>query len=307
MKNNRNFSAFSLIEISIVILIVGILVAGVTQSSRLISQAKINSAQSLTQSSPASSVKNMSLWIESTLDTSFDLAETDNSSTITNWYDINPQVSSKSNFTMATAAAKPTYLLNSINGLPAIKFDGSSKYMTAPNFSNIITKSATVFAVVKMPSALANQVIFGKRATNANIELATNSAANYWKFCDATSCLTPTNSPTPAISANNPYVLSVVYTGSSAAATLSTSTGITFFNNGTALSPTGSQVTTNAPDNSVSASLTLGASGTTAANFFGGHIGEIIIYDRALKKEERQSIETYLGKKWGIVMKTAAF
>ena len=301
MKNNRNFSAFSLIEISIVILIVGILVAGVTQSSRLISQAKINSAQSLTQSSPASSVKNMSLWIESTLDTSFDLAETDNSSTITNWYDINPQVSSKSNF---ASTAKPTYLLNSINGLPAIKFSGSN-FMTAPNFSNIITKSATVFAVVKMPSALANQVIFSKRATptNANIELATTSAANYWKFCDASStCLTPTNSPTPAISANNPYVLSVVYTGSSAAAASSTSTGITFFNNGVALS-SGSQATTSVPDNSVAAFLTLGAS----SNGFSGHIGEIIIYDRALKREERQSIETYLGKKWGIVMKAAAF
>ena len=302
MKNNRNFSAFSLIEISIVILIVGILVAGVTQSSRLISQAKINSAQSLTQSSPASSVKNMSLWIESTLDTSFDLAETDNSSTITNWYDINPQVSSKSNF---TSTAKPTYLLNSINGRPAIKFNGASNFMTAENFSNIITKSATVFAVVKMPSNLADQVIFGKRSTNANIELATTLAANYWSFCDATSCIKPTNSPTPAISANNPYVLSVVYTGNSVTSS-TTSTGLTFFNNGTALS-SGSQTTSSAPDNSVTAPLTLGASTSGTTAFFGGHIGEIIIYDRALKREERQSIETYLGKKWGIVMKTAAF
>ena len=57
MKNNRGLRAFSLIEISIVLLIIGILVAGVTQSSRLISQSKINSARAMTQSSPVSSIK----------------------------------------------------------------------------------------------------------------------------------------------------------------------------------------------------------------------------------------------------------
>ncbi|MFM7621329.1 MAG: prepilin-type N-terminal cleavage/methylation domain-containing protein [Alphaproteobacteria bacterium] len=46
---SKNFcKAFSLIELSIVILIIGILVAGVTQSSRLIRQMKLLSAQSIT-------------------------------------------------------------------------------------------------------------------------------------------------------------------------------------------------------------------------------------------------------------------
>ena len=31
-----------------------------------------------------------------------------------------------------------------------------------------------------------------------------------------------------------------------------------------------------------------------------GDIGEIIIFSRALKTEERQAVERYLGKKWGI-------
>ncbi|MFM7620300.1 MAG: prepilin-type N-terminal cleavage/methylation domain-containing protein, partial [Alphaproteobacteria bacterium] len=44
--------AFSLIELSIVILIIGILVAGVTQSSRLVNQFRLTSARNITLSSP---------------------------------------------------------------------------------------------------------------------------------------------------------------------------------------------------------------------------------------------------------------
>ncbi|MFM2200490.1 MAG: hypothetical protein RL769_545, partial [Pseudomonadota bacterium] len=50
MKKNHNTNprhqAFSLIELSIVILIIGILVAGVTQSSRLVNQIRLSTAQS---------------------------------------------------------------------------------------------------------------------------------------------------------------------------------------------------------------------------------------------------------------------
>lgn len=48
--------AFSLIELSIVILIIGILVAGVTQSSRLVKQIRLASIKSMTLSSPVSSI-----------------------------------------------------------------------------------------------------------------------------------------------------------------------------------------------------------------------------------------------------------
>lgn len=45
MKNKK---AFSLIELSIVILIIGIIVAGVTQGLRLINAFRLSSAKSLT-------------------------------------------------------------------------------------------------------------------------------------------------------------------------------------------------------------------------------------------------------------------
>ncbi|MFM7621060.1 MAG: prepilin-type N-terminal cleavage/methylation domain-containing protein, partial [Alphaproteobacteria bacterium] len=51
-KTQNLNKAFSLIELSIVILIIGILVAGVTQSSRLVNQFRLTSARNITLSSP---------------------------------------------------------------------------------------------------------------------------------------------------------------------------------------------------------------------------------------------------------------
>ena len=67
----KNLKAFSLIELSIVILIIGILVAGVTQSSRLIREFKLTTAKNLTRNSPVSSIKGLYFWFETTSESSF--------------------------------------------------------------------------------------------------------------------------------------------------------------------------------------------------------------------------------------------
>ena len=67
----RKNSAFSLIELSIVILIIGILIAGVTQGSKLYIKFKIATAQALTRSSPVNGVKDLAVWYETSLTESF--------------------------------------------------------------------------------------------------------------------------------------------------------------------------------------------------------------------------------------------
>ena len=90
MKNFKNYKnqAFSLIELSIVILIIGILVAGVTQSSRLIRQMQLSSARALTLSSPVLSIPNLVSWYEPTQEKSFDEVETSENSLVSKWYDL---------------------------------------------------------------------------------------------------------------------------------------------------------------------------------------------------------------------------
>lgn len=300
MKNNSRIRAFSLIELSIVILIIGIIIVGVTQGSRLISKSKLDTARSLTQSSPVSSIQNLSLWLEATSDKSFDDGEEDDGLAITNWYDISPQTSYPANFVGATTA-RPLYRLDAINGLPAILFDGTNDFMSTTEFASI-NSSSTVFLVIRTPATLsASATVFSKRVagtdtgTNINANI-TNSAGNGFQYCDSVTSTGVQNcyAGGAGIAANNSYITVVVYTSNLAS-------GISFYQNGGSALDT-ANTTNNAPNiASVPATTFLGKSGLTATPaFFSGHIGEIIIYDRALRDEEVSAVESYLSKKWKI-------
>ncbi len=82
--------AFSLIELSIVILVIGILIPGVMQGRELISKVHLQTARLLTTSSPVSSIKGLRAWYETSSSNSFDGAVVNNNSPVTRWYDINP-------------------------------------------------------------------------------------------------------------------------------------------------------------------------------------------------------------------------
>ncbi len=66
IKKYQLKKAFSLIELSVVVLIIGILIAGITQSSRLVRAMKLNTARSLTRSSDVASIKNLTAWFDAT-------------------------------------------------------------------------------------------------------------------------------------------------------------------------------------------------------------------------------------------------
>ena len=131
--------AFSLIELSVVILIIGILVLGVTQGSRMMKEAKLKSARSLTSSSPVTSIPSLSMWLDSTAERSFDDAERVGGGTISNWYNVNPQSSDNkiNNVAQTTPTKKPLYVVNGIGGLPSIRFDGANNYLSIASNSTV--------------------------------------------------------------------------------------------------------------------------------------------------------------------------
>ena len=125
--------AFSLIELSIVILIIGILVAGVTQSSRLVAQMRLASAQSVTRSADISSIRDMVFWAETTLENgitnSSGTFQLDDGGAISSWNDINFRSNPKINVMQSNTAIQPTYKQNGINGLPSINFNGVNQML----------------------------------------------------------------------------------------------------------------------------------------------------------------------------------
>jgi len=299
--------AFSLIELSVVILIIGILIAGVTQGSRLIGQSRIESAKAQTRSATISSISNIAIWLETVSDDS--VVSVNNSGVpqqgdkVQTWNDFNQQKISKTNLTQSTDSVRTTYQENAINGLPALKFDSSRA--TYFQTTNIIGRDSSVFVVMKTSSpGAAGEAYAGRAILSADqsglsadiIPLALGSG--YAKIFTGTNSSnaqvainTLVNSNT-LISDDAPHIICTTRNSVSGLRSVSV--------DGEASRVTDSAGTGNLNGNS---SLYIGsfdATGTLFSNSYDGYIGEIIIFDRALKTNERQEVFSYLSSKWKI-------
>ncbi len=279
--------AFSLIELSIVILIVGILIAGITQSSRLVRQFKISSARSLTKSSPVHGIRNLVSWYEPTLEESFDATIDANSSTgnrVVNWYDVATGSIVKNNARQISSSSQPIYVLDGINGLPSVRFSSSSsQFLNLPNGTVPYDDSPyTIFFVSKLVGTTCFCGLLGSGSylqdnrVNAFRYGTGGVLVNYWWGFDL-------ETSTNLVSGNVPYVITFYYNKSLRR----------IFTNGSQIASSASSA-----NRATDVNNTIGL--TFNNEYFNGDIGEIIIFDRALTNEERVSIETYLSKKWSI-------
>lgn len=286
--------AFSLIELSIVILIIGILVAGVTSSSRLISRMRLITAQSLTRSSDVNTIRDISFWVETSLDqaltNSAGTFDMENSQAISSWNGINPQSSFKINVTQSNTARQPTYRTDGINGIPSVNFNGSQILENTANMPIPVGDKNYAYVVVWRANSvtaggqmLVSQGIPGSNGSRlSSIMIATN---NYGFAGDMNDFYSP------AVQANTPYVTIMNVNNN-----LATGNIIIYTNSNTAISGT---------TGGGSASLNVGGvafavGGRLYEQFFGGLISEVIVFDRNLNSEEIVSINRYLGKKYNI-------
>jgi prepilin-type N-terminal cleavage/methylation domain-containing protein len=292
-------NAFSLIELSIVVLIIGILIAGVTQGSRLVRQSKINVAQSLTSSSPVASIPDLTLWLEPTLDNSITSATNgqnpENGDLISSWNDNNLQSLSKINLTQATSINRPTYTINGINGLPSLSFSGNQNLINSNPAGPITINSNkyTIIVVVKTIAA-SNQTfqqIF-EQGPNINPPAGTAVAISFEPVSNkGLGLATYYNDYFPnTYTQNKIWLFTAVASGTNAVTTYTNSNNAVSSN--LAATNFGPSVQ----------NLMIGNRIDTMDQAFQGLISEIIVYDRALKKSEVVEINNYLSKKYAIVV-----
>ena len=297
MKKSSNLKAFSLIELSVVILIIGVLVLGVTQGSRMMRQAKLTSARSLTTSSPVASIDGLDLWLEATSEKSFKSSEAVNTAigsdgTLTNWYDINPQTTSPNNTSQTNSDKKPRYIANAINGLPAVNFDGTDDYLVSSGILSGLS-GVTVFAVLKPSSFSGPRTIVRGGTINSSKEgslafalTKSGSKAGCVRFVHNGSWTGSWTPSGPLFSDSDSVVCSMRYNG----------TNLQGWTNG--IADTKDLVSDSL---SVTENTLIGIDPALGATFKGG-MGEIIIFNRGLNETERQSVESYLSQKWGVVI-----
>jgi prepilin-type N-terminal cleavage/methylation domain-containing protein len=314
MSKANKYKAFSLIELSIVILIIGILVAGVTQSSRLIGQMRLVSARSLTLGSPVSSIRDIYLWYDAIMEKSLNETETSEGVQISSWFDLNPQVSSgRIDVVQTDNARKPTYASKGINGLPALYFNGSYFLRTVSNVMPIFgSGSATLIMVFNADFVNGQRFMFmhpiSNCAKNAEIGIAVANVTT-GNFGVHSGCAIGTVTNGNVVSVNQPTIISILFLRSPL--NPGTTANIKIYKNGGAELPlvgsSGSYTSSmgGAYGNSLSP-LIIGlrddANNGGYNSGFVGDIGEIVAFSRSISDEERISVEKYLGKKWGIVV-----
>lgn len=319
--------AFSLIELSIVILIVGIIIAGVTQSSRLVRQSKLRSAASLTQSSPVASIRGVSLWLETSTDESFPTA-LDNNANITQWNDINPQTTTKLFAIPASGVGSNaiTFVNDGINGLPSISFTGA-----ASTTANVLAVSASAGTITHNPIVTTNPDPNATNAFTAFIVYRLNGSANTaytllyngrsdangWGYQRAatgglrTVMLNGTGATVASTALpTSQEIATIVYNGRNANGGAASADGLTtlYINGGTNFtSTTGNNARAGAATAVAQPTLNMyigGLTGTTAGAAptapWNGLISEIIIFDTALRLQDLRDIANYLNKKYGI-------
>ncbi len=310
MKNFKNKKAFSLIELSIVLLIIGIIIAGITQSSRMIKQFRLSSARSQTQSSPASSIPDMIAWYDATTERSFNTAESEDAAItstdvgISTWYDINSAISNKNNAIETTDdTKKPLYFANCINSLPCVRFDGTDDALTFSG-AGLVGNDYTIFVVEQRRAANAGFFLGKSTSPSANAALHFGyTATSTLRFSQGSSSNYFTIGGTYIDAYSIPVArLHTFVNGSIALADVSGSDFFHYLNGAdtaTSLTAVGTAATiTTLTD--YSNAIIGGSHNGTGNVFFNGDIGEIIMYSRLLKAEERTAVEDYLLKKWGI-------
>jgi len=273
MKKN---SAFSLIELSIVILIIGILVAGVTQSSRLIKEFKTQTLRQLINNSPVNGIKDLVLWLETTQAESLVEAEAQDGATINQWFDINKFTTSK--VIANSYSTKPTYRASGINNLPAIYFTGGGWFEFGVSATNNSTK--TIFVVLMNQNTNQRNYVFDNTTcTQFCFIVESNTSTSGHMHAGASSVQ-------GSFQLKKPYIVTLIYNGVNS-----------FFRNNGIQNTVG-----NVGNNPFPSNIRLGSSCQPFAYTEGfiGHIGEFIIFDRVLKAEEYLDVEKYLSTKWGI-------
>lgn len=279
-------SAFTLIEIIGVVIIISILYILVISSQSLITSARINNARSATKDAPITQIDGLIAWYESSLDKSFKNNEQYNDSAISSWFDINPSsYDAQKNILQRTSTSAITYKKSGINNMPSLYFSGQSGgNIRLTSFAQGNISSATIF-IVFSPINFGN-IFFD--SYNADTSISYDNNRLYMK-ASSTGVWTSTAINPASIDIDKSYVIAAYFNRSNSK----------FYIND-ALNIVGNSVIN--PGNNEISGLTIGSANNNTS-YFNGLISEIIIYSNIIKKDDRQAIMAYLSNKYSIKVK----
>lgn len=237
------------------------------------------------------SIPGLQMWLDAA--TSFPTFT--NGQAITRWVD------KTSNGWVGTAVNSPTYQTNVQNGLPVIRFNGTNQYINFGNILNLGTNRLSIFAVTKFvqPAAISGYGtgIIAKSYYGAQEGRWAMGYDGYWSSgmysfvvdganAQASFAYNPGTKFNLFSSVNNRSSYNAIYTNGALSAQTNFSQSVNFLSTANLLFV---GVYNNESGNAPKAN-----------QYLNGDIGEILVYFTELTTAQRQQIEGYLARKWGI-------
>lgn len=229
------------------------------------------------------------LWLKADAGTS----TTVSGAAVSSW---NDQSGNSIHVTQSSATQQPLFQSNVINGFPAILFDndmtGQNDKLLGPDSPLLDNTSGYSFFTVTRPVNFGTNTILSKRIAMNNQE---SFMFFYWTGNKIHVDVESTNdriASSAAFSANNDYLLNMVYDGS-----LSASQRVRIYR-GELLDKIGYETSALVPDNN--SPLIIGSTDASDSRPFGGYIAETIIFRQALNKASRIIVNNYLSAKYNI-------
>jgi hypothetical protein len=236
---------------------------------------------------------NLKLWLNSASGTN----SFTNGAAISSWAD---QSGSGYNAAQINSTNQPTYVSNSVNGQPALNFDGSNDRMEVPSFPLFTTSSSPVsmFVVFKATNVSSQRFLITQPQTNCSnsFELGYHTGSSFSSNLGLhNGCGNATVSENAA-EANTYTILTTKVLSSGTAPT-----NIIMNKNGTALSMvTNAGGWASAVSYGTSAvNLVIGTRGVGDGQHF-GTIAEVISYNMTLNTAQTTLVENYLNAKYNI-------
>ncbi len=173
MKNkNKINTAFSLVEISVVIVVIGILISGISSGIDLYQEYKVTAARNYTINSKVSRIPDIGFWLDTTrlksLQTASGSFDPKNGDTIKNWYSINyldTQIQLIAN--QNNDSQQPIYIENGRGGLPSLGFN-NSKLISIPYDAMFTTRYCEVYVIIKSNGIIGWEPVIGSGVSWAN-------------------------------------------------------------------------------------------------------------------------------------------
>ena len=321
VKEKTKKTAFSLLELSVVILIIGILITGVMKGGSLVSASRLNSARSLTARSSVGEINGLTAWYETTSLQSFGKRVPGGSGApptpearisvvqltdsrrdqdrIEIWRDVSPKcINNYSIVNTSTVVSAVTQTADYINTCNALS---QATIANRPYYS--------LSGINSLPSVSfenGNNLLLDASFKDGNISVAT-------KFVVFSIDVKPPSANTATILNNNPELneqrifidpTNIAVSNGGIGGNANIQTSYTIKNTyilGVIFAGANSYYKIN---NGTLTTLNLGANTTSALivggiNFI-GKISEIIVFNRMLKESEMIEIFNYLGKKYKV-------